>query len=113
MDSECKKPVLNNLLPLKMGKVTTTRAVAIDMGLDGREREDSHIIFAQFVIECARRHREGDWGDVSDADAERNVQALVDGDRVLSAYKSEEYEKIWIITEADRSYTTIMFASEY
>ena len=62
--------------------------------------------------ECVVRHSEGDWGDVDPEDWETNNQALVYGSRLLSAYIIDG-QKIWIITEADRSSTTIRFPSEY
>lgn len=57
-------------------------------------------------------HQSGDWGDVCPEDAHWNDKAVEDGDRVLSSYKLYG-EKVWVITEADRSVTTILFPSEY
>jgi hypothetical protein len=59
------------------------------------------------------RHVRGDWGDVCDEDKRLNDQALVDGDRLLSAYKTSNGTTIWIITEADRSSTTILLPENY
>jgi len=59
------------------------------------------------------RHSFGDWGDICPDDAQVNEEALQDGDRLLSSYKSISGEKVWIITEADRSYTTVLLPSEY
>lgn len=58
------------------------------------------------------RHVAGDWGEVDDEDAKMNDEAVVNGDRVLSSYKVGD-EKVWIITEADRSATTFLLPSEY
>lgn len=60
-------------------------------------------------------HASGNWGDVCDEDWESNNEALRTGDRLLSAYWLDDAhtEKIWIITEADRSATTILFPEEY
>ena len=58
------------------------------------------------------RHQTGDWGDVSNGDKEINNSAVKNGDRILSAY-SLDGEKIWIITEWDRSSTCILLPSEY
>jgi len=73
--------------------------------------------FKKFVSDSLVRHSNGDWGDTCKADAKLNDDALESGeDRLLSVYKFEEpgYEnKIWIITEWDRSVTTILFPSEY
>lgn len=63
--------------------------------------------------ELLRRHLRGDWGDLSTEDATRNDQALLYGDRLLSAFDIGGDERIWIITEADRSVTTLLLPSEY
>lgn len=60
-----------------------------------------------------RRHHVGDWGDLDDHDREANERALHDGERLLSAYRSERGEKFWIITEADRSATTVLLPEDY
>jgi hypothetical protein len=59
------------------------------------------------------RHANGDWGEVDEHDREANEYAVENGLRVLSAYTLSSGEKIWIITEADRSSTTILLPSEY
>lgn len=64
-------------------------------------------------IEYVARHLAGDWGDVDPADAAANDRAFQLGARILSAYRLPDGAKIWIITEADRSATTILLPSEY
>ena len=59
------------------------------------------------------RHLKGDWGDVSKKDAEENELSLRKGHRILSAYKLQDRTRIWFITEADRSSTTILLPDEY
>jgi hypothetical protein len=60
------------------------------------------------------RHETGDWGDLSDDDVAENEFSLKEGFRLLSSYKlPDTAEKIWIITEADRSVTTILLPEEY
>ena len=59
------------------------------------------------------RHVTGDWGDVCDEDKLANDEALKDGSRILSAYETSKGEKLWAITEADRSSTCILLPSEY
>jgi len=59
------------------------------------------------------RHLAGDWGDVCLEDREANDEAVKDGSRIFSAYTLKSAEKIWVITEADRSMTTILLPSEY
>ena len=58
------------------------------------------------------RHQLGDWSDMLPESQEENKQALENGYRILSSYKIEG-EKIWVITEWDRSLTTILLPSEY
>jgi len=58
------------------------------------------------------RHQDGDWGDVPPADARENERALKTGLRLLSSYEHEG-ERLWVITEADRSSTCILLPSEY
>jgi hypothetical protein len=59
------------------------------------------------------RHLEGDWGDIDARDKLSNENALRDGYRILSAYNLKSGQRIWIITEADRSSTCILLPSEY
>lgn len=60
-----------------------------------------------------KRHSEGDWGDVGPEDKETNNQALLEGNRLLSSYRTEAGERFWIITEWDRSVTTVLLPDEY
>ena len=59
------------------------------------------------------RHVTGDWGDMDEADRVRNDRAVDQGTRILSAYGPEGSDQVWIITEADRSSTTVLLAGEY
>lgn len=59
------------------------------------------------------RHSTGDWGDIPQEDAELNDAAVTDCGRILSAYSTKDDVKLWIITEADRSATTILLPEEY
>jgi hypothetical protein len=65
------------------------------------------------ALRALSRHWQGDWGEVCPEDAKANDQALADGMRLLSAYQSREGVKFWIITEADRSSTTILLPEDY
>jgi hypothetical protein len=67
----------------------------------------------QSPAEFLSRHAAGDWGEVSVGDARLNDAAVRDGERVLSAYRTAEGVKLWIITEADRSSTCILLPEEY
>ena len=67
----------------------------------------------QSPLEFLDRHSQGDWGELSEADREENELSLREGFRLLSAYRLSDGTKIWIITEADRSATTILLPEEY
>lgn len=87
-----------------LGQVVATRGVAYQM------QEDKD--FYEFVQKSFTRHATGDWGDLDEEDKEANEYALTHNDRIFSSYIKGEW-KIYIITEWDRSYTTILFPSEY
>lgn len=59
------------------------------------------------------RHIAGDWGEVDEQDRRENELSLIHGFRLLSAYTLNSGTKIWIITEADRSVTTVLLPEEY
>ena len=63
--------------------------------------------------ELLGRHLGGDWGKLSKEDARENERSLKHGFRVLSNYPLWTEAKVWIITEADRSATTLLLPSEY
>jgi hypothetical protein len=69
--------------------------------------------FAKFVLGSINRHSCGDWGELPPEDVKENELSLTEGFRLLSAYKHTDETKIWIITEADRSATTVLFPDEY
>ena len=62
--------------------------------------------------ELLRRHLSGDWGELDAHDRRENERSLKHGFRVLSSYPVGE-QKVWIITEADRSSTCLLLPSEY
>jgi hypothetical protein len=65
------------------------------------------------AIEFIRRHASCDWGELDADDVRENEFSLAHGLRLLSAYRLNDGEKIWIITEADRSCTTVLLPEEY
>ena len=75
--------------------------------------EEALQIAGQTATEFLRRHMSGDWGELSDEDVKDNEFSLKEGLRLLSAYQTGKGQKLWIITEADRSATTILLPSEY
>ena len=74
----------------------------------------------EVLLECKQppseflvRHALGDWGDLCEEDKTANEDALQEGLRLLSVYRTNDGTKIWIITECDRSATTVLLPSEY
>ena len=63
-------------------------------------------------LSLIRRHLRGDWGDLGADDKKLNDEAVTDRSRIVSAYAIAGI-KIYVITEWDRSYTTVLLASEY
>ena len=93
-----------------MSKFSTGQLV-MTRGINDRVADDTQ--FAEFVSRSLTRHLKGDWGDLDAEDKAANNGALIRGGRLLSAYTNGALPKIWIITEADRSATTILFPEEY
>lgn len=90
----------------ELGMLVATTRIA------DRIREDKE--FNHFVFDSLERYKNCDWGDLDEEDKMMNDEALKCGDRLLAAYKNAEKDlKIWIITEADRKTTTILFPEEY
>lgn len=86
----------------RLGRVLATPG-AIDALEESGELADSFI----------RRHQRGDWGDMSEDDKAENEFSIGNRLRIFSAYHTRKGIKIWIITEADRSSTTVLLPSEY
>ena len=89
-----------------MGAIPLGRVVATPRALQLLQEagKDPHLLLA--------RHRSGDWGDLDNLDHKENELPLKHGWRIVSSYPVGE-KTIWIITEADRAYTTILLPEEY
>lgn len=86
---------------MKLGQVVITRGVNADIS--------KSIEFSKFILESIARFRNCDWGDVPEEDKRMNDAAVKNGDDRIVA----RYNDIYIITEWDRSATTILFTNEY
>ena len=64
-------------------------------------------------LELLSRHLRGDWGDLCQDDKTENELSLKCGFRLMSSYQVTDTEKLWILTEADRSVTTLLLLAEY
>ena len=90
----------------KLKQIVATRSVY--------EMANENIKFNQFVKNSFIRHCNGDWGDLGEDDKKANDFALRNGDdRLFSKYNYKDGISIYIITEWDRSVTTILFPDEY
>ena len=67
----------------------------------------------QLPAEFLDRHVNGDWGKVPDADKQENELSVEQGFRILSAYTTSAGDRLWVLTEADRSATILMLPEEY
>ncbi len=67
----------------------------------------------QNPMDFLSRHVTGDWGELSEDDRRENQFSLENGFRLLSSYRTTAGENIWVITEADRSHTTLLLPEEY
>jgi hypothetical protein len=65
------------------------------------------------ILRGLQRHQAGDWGDMDEHDRQENELSLKSGFRLLSVYRAANGVKFWIITEADRSATTVLLPEDY
>lgn len=92
------------LTPLfSLGQIVSTPGALSALGGEGTGAD-----------ELLKRHVTGDWGDLSEGDKRENDLSVTEGFRILSAYTLPITRvKIWVITEADRSSTTLLLPDEY
>ena len=92
-------------MKFKPGEIVATRSIA--------EESSANPAFSFFVHKSIERHLYGDWGDACAEDKASNETALITGGRLFSVYKSEEFGVVWVITEWDRSVTTVLRPEDY
>ncbi len=95
-----EKIIIGGKFPL--GQLVATRGVHAHL-------EENNINILPYIAS----HASGDWGNLCDEDKQANEDALKYGLRVMSVYKLSTGKEIWIITEAGRHATTVLFPSEY
>ena len=71
------------------------------------------VIHPEDLSRSLQRHAQGDWGDCGEQDRQENDLSLLEGFRLFSVYHDRNGTKFWIITEADRSATSILLPEEY
>lgn len=90
----------NSISKFPLGQVVATRTLLAQVG-------------PADAVPALARHANGDWGEVCEYDRSINDFAVTAGDRILSAYTSSSGVRFWIITEADRSSTTLLLPDDY
>lgn len=101
--TEQEAPVVARKGPLfSLGQVVATPGALAALAEAGQE-----------PIQFLYRHATGDWGDLDEHDVRENERAVMAGYRILSAYWTQKKVKIWVITEWDRSVTTLLLPEEY
>jgi len=98
---------MNSTLPIRRARLPLGRLLATPAAVDAIQSAGASI------YALVNRHACGDWGDLPEADREQNDLSVVSGRRVLSCYPLGGELKVWIVTEADRSTTTILLPEEY
>ena len=94
--SESKIPIA----VLRLGRISTTSNVLASVSHDD-------------IVLAIGRHQAGDWGEMGDEDRIANDHALASGGRILSAYRAVNGIRFWVLTEGDRSHTTVMLPEDY
>ena len=100
MENEKKMQLVGDRRKFGLGEIYVTRAA---LG----------VLTITDMNNSLQRHARGDWGNVGSDDWEANDLALSEEHRLLSVYESTTYEVFWIITEWDRSLTTILLPRDY
>ncbi len=93
-------PAMNATITVPLGMIVATPNALANVKSDEIQR-------------ALQRHVTGDWGELDADDKKANDEALQTGERLLSAYLTATGTKFWIITESDRSVTTILLPEDY
>ena len=95
----------SKIIEMNIGQILVTKGV-VELARENKQ-------FAAFVQTSLDRYRKGDWGEMSDGDKRLNDLSEETGRLVLSSYESDVFPEIWIMTNPDRSYSTVMLPEEY
>lgn len=71
------------------------------------------MLASEEVLQAIGRHARGEWGELCEEDRKENEHSLREGFRLLSAYRDRKGVRFWVITEADRSVTTVLLPEDY
>ena len=93
--------------------ITSPLSLSFPLGQTVITRNANSQLHPEDVFLSLRRHAARDWGDVCAADKTENDLSLKEGFRLLSSYKDRNGTKFWVITEGDRSVTTVLLPEDY
>lgn len=93
--------------------MTTSGSVKVPLGQIVATPAALGAVSQPNIVAALRRHAAGDWGDVTPDDRAANDDALKSGERILSVYRSATGTTFWVLTEADRSATTVLLPDDY
>ena len=96
---------MNSNIPPKRLKFSLGRMIVTDGAREALSNFD--------IVLALVRHGIGDWGDLDEEDLARNERALISGGRLVSVHSSRAHVMFYVITESDRSTTTVLLAHEY
>ena len=97
----------------KSGNNTERSGLAVPLGHIVATPGALRALTERDISTALARHRSGDWGECCPEDTRENDRSLTTAQRLLSVYRSANGTKFWVITEADRSLTTILLPEEY
>jgi hypothetical protein len=112
-------PTLRTLRLLQTGEAILIRELfkpgRVELGQLGMTpgARDALVAGGHIPPEFLLRHKHGDWGEVDAEDRRANERALLIGSRILSSYRTRLDDRLWVITEADRSVTTLLLPEDY
>ncbi len=95
------------------GNISTSRKFALGQVVMTPGAAEAFAATGEGPLPLLARHQRGDWGTVNPEDATENEVSVARGFRVLSTYELKDGTQIWVLTEADRSATTILLPDEY
>jgi len=98
---------------MNSGNVSNGRKFALGQVVMTLGAAEAFVATGEGPLPLLARHQRGDWGTVNREDATENELSMARGSRVLSAYALKDGTRIWILTEADRSATTLLLPDEY
>jgi hypothetical protein len=108
-----RQPTIFLLNPFQQQKGSAMGASKFPLGQTVITRNAQNKLHAADVLIAMNRHASGDWGDVDEHDRRENELSLTENFRLLSVYYDRNRVKFWIITEADRSATTVLLPEDY